>query len=121
MSVAAPAIASTVFLVLLAVPGAAQDARASPQVPTAAPDASALAGIKAPVIGFYGGDDARVTSTVDATKAEMQKLGRAFEAEIYPGAGHGFLRQQDGRDGANDKATRAAWPRTIEFLRKNTK
>jgi carboxymethylenebutenolidase len=32
-------------------------------------------------------------------------------------AGHGFLRQQDGRDGANLRAARAAWPRTIAFLR----
>jgi carboxymethylenebutenolidase len=86
-----------------------------------APDASALAGIKAPVLGLYGGDDARVTSKVDGTKAEMQKQGRPFEAEVYPGAGHGFLRQQDGRDGANYKATKSAWPRTVEFLRKNTK
>ena len=85
------------------------------------PDAAALGNIKTPVLGLYGGDDARVTSTVEGTKADMQKLGKAYEAEVYAGAGHGFLRQQDGRDGANYKATKAAWPKTIEFLRKNTK
>jgi carboxymethylenebutenolidase len=85
------------------------------------PDTSALAAIKAPILGLYGGDDARVTSTVEGTKTEMQKLGRPFEAEIYPGAGHGFLRQQEGRDGANYKATKAAWPKTIAFLRANTR
>jgi carboxymethylenebutenolidase len=83
------------------------------------PDAAALASLKAPVLGLYGGDDARVTSTVEGTKAEMQKLGKPYDAEVYAGAGHGFLRQQDGRDGANYKATKAAWPRTIAFLKKN--
>ena len=43
----------------------------------------------------------------------------AYETEIYDGAGHGFLRAQSGREGANMKATGQAWPRTIEFLRKH--
>jgi carboxymethylenebutenolidase len=85
------------------------------------PDAAALAGIKAPVLGLYGGDDARVTATVEATKAEMAKLGKTYETGIYEGAGHGFLRQQGGRDGANLAATKQAWPRTIAFLRQYTK
>jgi dienelactone hydrolase len=32
-------------------------------------------------------------------------------------SGHGFLRQQDGRDGANLAAARGAWPRTVAFFR----
>jgi carboxymethylenebutenolidase len=86
-----------------------------------APDAAALASIKAPVLGLYGGDDARVTSTVEPTAAEMKKAGKMYETEIYPGAGHGFLRQQEGRDGANLSATEKAWPRTLAFLRQHTK
>jgi dienelactone hydrolase len=35
---------------------------------------------------------------------------------LYEGAGHGFLRQQDGREGANLRASQGAWPRTIAFL-----
>ncbi|MGH7711256.1 MAG: dienelactone hydrolase family protein, partial [Gemmatimonadaceae bacterium] len=35
------------------------------------------------------------------------------------GAGHGFLRQQDGADGANMNATKQAWPRTVQFFRKH--
>jgi dienelactone hydrolase len=38
---------------------------------------------------------------------------------MFEGAGHGFLRAQDGRDGANMAATRRAWPRTIEFFREH--
>lgn len=85
-----------------------------------APDTAALATIKAPVAGFYGGDDARVTATVDPTKAEMAKLGKVYEPAVYDGAGHGFLRQQEARDGANLKASEQAWPRTIAFLKKHT-
>ena len=50
---------------------------------------------------------------------ELQKLGKTYDPHIYPGAGHGFLRQQDGRDGANAKAAKQAWPRTVAFLRKH--
>jgi carboxymethylenebutenolidase len=86
-----------------------------------APDADALARIQAPVVGFYGGDDARVTSTVDPTKAEMATLGKSYEPHVFDGAGHGFLRAQSGRDGANMKAAEQAWPLTVAFLRQHTK
>lgn len=86
-----------------------------------APDAAALAKIKAPVLGHYGGDDARVNATIPPTEAEMKKLGKSYEPHIYEGAGHGFLRAQEDRDGANHKATEQAWPRTVEFLRKQLK
>jgi carboxymethylenebutenolidase len=81
------------------------------------PDAPALASVKAPVLGLYGGDDARVNATVPPAQAEMARLGRTFEANTYEGAGHGFLRQQEGRDGANLKASQRAWPRVVDFLK----
>lgn len=81
------------------------------------PDAAALARVKAPVLGHYGGDDARVNATIPPAEAEMKKLGKPYEPHIYDGAGHGFLRAQTLRDGGNWKATQAAWPRTIAFLR----
>ena len=74
--------------------------------------------IQAPVVGFYGADDARVNATIPAAEAEMQKLGKSYEPNIYEGAGHGFLRDQEGREGANLKATKQAWPRTLAFLKK---
>jgi carboxymethylenebutenolidase len=82
-----------------------------------APADEALAAIKAPVLGNYGGDDARVTATVAPTVEAMKKAGKRYEAHVYEGAGHGFLRQQAGREGANLKATREAWPKTLAFLR----
>jgi len=80
------------------------------------PSVESLARVRAPVLGLYGGDDARVNATVPAAEAELKRLGRSFEVETYVGAGHGFLRQQDGR-AANRAAAEKAWPRTIEFLR----
>ena len=85
------------------------------------PEAADLAKIKAPVLGLYGSDDARVNVTVGPAEAEMKKLGKAYEVHTYEGAGHAFLRSQDGRDGANLRATQQAWPRVLEFLRERLK
>jgi len=85
---------------------------------TSPSDPAALARVKAPVLGLYGGDDARVDATIAPAEAEMKRLGRTYEVVVYEGAGHGFLRAQDGRDGANLRAAEAAWPRTLAFLRR---
>jgi carboxymethylenebutenolidase len=84
------------------------------------PHDSELPNIKAPIAGFYGGDDARVTATVQPTQEKMKKLDKPYTPHIFDGAGHGFLRAQDQRNGANLKAAQQAWPETIEFLRKFT-
>lgn len=77
--------------------------------------------IQAPVLGLYGGNDNRVTSTVKPAEARMKELGKSYSPHVFEGAGHGFLRQQDGQNGANMKAAEQAWPLTITFLRENTK
>jgi len=83
------------------------------------PELDSLGTVRAPVLGLFGGDDARVNATVGPAEEKMKDLGKAFHAHTYPGAGHGFLRAQDGRDGANRAASDKAWPATIEFLKKN--
>ena len=82
------------------------------------PEADALGRIHAPVLGLYGGDDARVNATVGPAEAKMKELGKTYVTHTYPGAGHAFLRAQDGRDGANLAAAGKAWPATIGFLKK---
>lgn len=82
-------------------------------------DEDALRRIACPVLGLYGGDDARVTSTVDATASVMDEAGLTFLRMVYDGAGHGFLRQQTGRDGANQRAAEAAWVETTLFLKEH--
>lgn len=83
------------------------------------PDAAALAAVEAPVLGLYGGDDARVNATVPPADSAMQALGKTYEVHTYDGAGHGFLRQQDDRDGANMAATEQAWPETVRWFREH--
>jgi carboxymethylenebutenolidase len=81
------------------------------------PEPTVIDAIRAPVLGHYGGDDERVDATIPPAEAQMKKLGKTYEVHVYPGAGHGFLRDQSGRDGANLKATKESWPRTVAFLK----
>jgi carboxymethylenebutenolidase len=85
------------------------------------PETADLATIRAPVLGYYGGDDARVNATVPPAEAEMKRLSKPYESHVYEGAGHGFLRAQQEREGANLRATEQAWPRTIGFLEERLK
>jgi carboxymethylenebutenolidase len=81
------------------------------------PSEEAMGRIRAPVLGLYGGDDARVTSTVQPAQEMLSRLGKNYEPHVFDGAGHGFLRDQAGRNGANLQAAQMAWPRTVTFLR----
>jgi carboxymethylenebutenolidase len=83
------------------------------------PAADMLAKITAPVLGLYGGADARINATVPATQATMKQLGKIYEPHFFEGAGHAFLSGQGGQNGANLKATEQAWPIAIGFLRRH--
>ncbi|MEN3335148.1 MAG: carboxymethylenebutenolidase [Blastocatellia bacterium] len=84
----------------------------------------AIARIKAPVYGFYGGNDARVTATVAKTTEMMKEAGKTYEPVIYEGAGHGFMRAgedptaNDANKEANKKAHDEAWTRWKSILKK---
>ncbi len=84
-----------------------------------APALTELTNVKSPVLGLYGENDARVNATIPAADSTMKALGKPYEPVTLAGAGHGFLRQQDGQNGANLTAARAAWPKTIAFFQKN--
>jgi len=89
------------------------------------PKPDQLPNVHAPVLGLYGGTDARIALTVPGTDSAMKALGRTYEHTIFPGAAHGFLRAQTQTDGsimkANLDATRQAWPATIAWFRKYLK
>lgn len=76
-----------------------------------------LSATRAPVLALYGGNDARVNMTIPRADSALRTAGTRFEPHIFPGAGHGFLRQQDGQNGANAAATRAAWPMTVAWFK----
>jgi carboxymethylenebutenolidase len=69
-----------------------------------------------PTLALYGGDDARVNATRSYVEESFRAAGIPFESETYEGAGHGFLRQQSGQDGANQRAAAAAWPRMLGWF-----
>jgi carboxymethylenebutenolidase len=90
-----------------------------------------LARIACPVYGFYGGNDARVTSTTAKSAELMKAAGKSYEVNVYDGAGHGFMRagdapppeagaEQKAADAfiANKKAHDAAWARIKEVVGK---
>ena len=85
---------------------------------TAPKDSTVYAGIKAPVYGFYGGNDNRVNSTIPDTERYMKSNGKTYEHVIYEGAGHAFMRRgsQFDSDEANKKAHDQAWERLLAIL-----
>ena len=87
---------------------------------TSPSEPATYAKITAPVLGLYGSDDARVNATIPTAVEEMKKLSKSYTPHTYEGAGHGFLRAQDQRNGANLKAAQAAWAETVRFLKANT-
>jgi carboxymethylenebutenolidase len=81
------------------------------------PATASLTNARIPVLGLYGGEDARVNASVPTADSAMKALGKRFEHHTFAGAGHGFLRQQEGQGGANLTAAQQAWPLTISFFR----
>ena len=87
--------------------------------------------IKAPVYGFYAGNDARIGATVPKTQEQMKAAGKKYDVVTYDGAGHGFMRAGDAppppadadqqtKDAyaGNKKARDAAWVRWKGVLAK---
>jgi protocatechuate 3,4-dioxygenase beta subunit len=74
--------------------------------------------IEAPVHGFYGGNDFRITGQVPDVEKRMNELGKKFEPVVYEGARHGFMRQGESPDAssADRKAREQAWERWKKLL-----
>ena len=82
------------------------------------PDKAAMARIKAPVYGFYAGNDARIDATIPDTVAAMKAAGKKYDPVTYDGAGHGFMRagETPDADDANKKAREDSWKRWKSIL-----
>lgn len=80
----------------------------------------AIARIRCPVYGFYGGNDARVNATIPRSEELMKKAGKMYVPVIYEGAGHGFMRTGEAPDAseANRKARQEAWERWKSLLKR---
>jgi dienelactone hydrolase len=60
-----------------------------------------------------------VNATIPVADSALKTAGVPWQYAVYEGAGHGFLRQQEGQNGANMTATQQAWPRTVAWFRQH--
>ena len=79
---------------------------------------SAYKRINAPIQGFYGGNDFRITGDLPNVQKRMDEFGKKFAPVVYDGAGHGFMRQGEMTDAsaADRKACNEAWQRWKKLL-----
>jgi len=84
------------------------------------PEKDAMARIKAPVYGFFAGNDARIGAMIPDAIGQMRAAGKTFEPVTYDGAGHGFMRAGEAPDAkdADKKARADAWVRWKSLLAK---
>jgi carboxymethylenebutenolidase len=84
------------------------------------PPADDMSRIKAPVYGFYAGNDVRIGATIPDTIAAMKAAGKTYDPVTYEGAGHGFMRAGEAPDAteANKKARDESWKRWKILLAK---
>jgi carboxymethylenebutenolidase len=80
-----------------------------------APDTAVMRRIKAPVLGIYGENDARINAALPDVNAAMENYGKTFSLEVFPGTGHGFLKP--GREGNVGPQPERARARILEFYR----
>jgi carboxymethylenebutenolidase len=70
--------------------------------------------LKAPVKGFYGGQDQGIPlETVDTMKALLKAANSASEIVVFPNAGHAFF--ADYRPSYNAEAATAAWAELLQW------
>jgi carboxymethylenebutenolidase len=85
-------------------------------------DAAAIAAIKAPVLGNFGGEDkGPAPDQVRAFEADMKKAGKSVDVKIYEGAGHAFANVNNPWGGYREAAAKDAWARTTAFFAKHLK
>jgi len=85
------------------------------QVPA---DEARLAPLNVPILGLFAQNDRGIpVESVRSFEEVLEKLGKEYEIEIYPGVGHAFANPSG--TSYNAEAARQAWDRTVEFLRRH--
>ena len=101
---------------------------AFPYMTNGVPNADSVAKIRAPIELLSGALDTRIGATMPAIDSSMKAHGKWYFGKNYEGASHGFARSQDdprmptpnpAAQAADLAAIKDAWPRTVEFLKKN--
>ncbi len=80
------------------------------------PEPQLAAAIRCPVIGFYGGEDARVNAGIPILEEALRASGVTFEKQVYPGASHAFF--NDDGPSYHEGAARDSYWRLLGFFAK---
>ncbi len=76
------------------------------------------AGVKAPVIGLYGGQDQGIPlDTVEKMRAALKAAGKDCEIIVYPESGHAF--NADYRPSYRKTDAEDAWRRMLDWFKKH--
>jgi len=76
------------------------------------------AGIRAPLLLFYGDRDAFIPpEEVALVKERLEKLGKEARVIVYPGADHGFFCEE--RPSFHEPAAQDSWRKLLSFFDKN--
>lgn len=74
-----------------------------------------VAGLRAPVLGQYGGKDKGIpVEDVAAMREKLKEAGKRDEITVYPDAGHGFM--ADYRPSYDPAAAAAAWKAATDWF-----
>lgn len=86
-------------------------------MPHGKPDFSKIGG---PVLGHFGTEDEFINpDQAEALRAEMQEAGIEAAFEFYEGAGHAFANDHDRLGTYDEGHAKAAWEKTVGFLKKH--
>ena len=89
-------------------------------------DEAAFKDIKAPVYGFYGSEDFRITGAVPSVEKLMKSFDKKYEPVIYNGAKHAFMRLGETTDDPKDPNRKARdeafarWTKLLADLKPNS-
>ena len=80
-------------------------------------DAAAIARIKAPLLGNFGGDDKGPSpDQVKTFDAALKAAGKTADLKIYEGAGHAFANVNNLWGGYRESAAKDAWARSVAWF-----
>jgi len=85
-------------------------------------DPAAIARIKAPILGNFGGEDkGPAPDQVKAFETALKAAGKTADLKIYEGAGHAFANVNNPWGGYREAAAKDAWARTVAWFAKYLK
>lgn len=74
-----------------------------------------LAGVKSPILAFYGEEDTALTDALPELISRMREAKVDFRYTVFSGAGHAFFNDSN-PVAYRPEAARIAWTETLEFL-----